>query len=179
MCHCRVVNRLKPFDVECLDLLVEGFGYHDIATALKVPIYKVKMTMSRLRKRFGLPEGRVVSVQLAVWWSYPLFREGALTPLKVRKPYHRVGNGHERWHFRARPEDYARAAQMLTEGIGVREVRDACHLAQHTVCRIRREVAHLIKPCACGKAGGHQGWCWVRLERSSKRQALIATWHHA
>jgi hypothetical protein len=36
---------------------------------------------------------------------------------------------------------------------------------------------NVIMTCACGRSGGHRGWCRVRLLTSERRRKFLQSWH--
>lgn len=69
-------------------------------------------------------------------------------------------------------QDKVLEAQVLfAAGKSTREITAETGLTQRTLIKIRKTVA--IPDCGCGRPGGHDGWCKVRVERSQARQEFL------
>lgn len=67
----------------------------------------------------------------------------------------------------------------LLHGFSLRQIAHECEVHKETVRRYRRdyEAKHGAIMCFCGKPATHRGWCWVRFNRSKKRQAVMQSLH--
>lgn len=72
--------------------------------------------------------------------------------------------------------------EILIEGGSIRGAAREVGVSPTTVLAYRKayfppDYEDQIKPCPCGRAAGHRGWCSVRFERSPRRQATMAAMH--